>query len=449
MERMNRMPIKVSMISLGCPKNQVDAEGMLAILKSSGFKLTQHVGLSDVVIINTCGFIEDAKKESIENILEMAQLKKEGTIKGIVVSGCLSQRYFKEMQVEFPEVNCILQVGCAGDIAKAVEAAYNGAKLNLEADPEQLDLGSERVVTTLPFYAYLKIAEGCDNGCTYCVIPSLRGRYRSRPIEELVAEAEKLSSGGVRELILVAQDTTRYGQDLCGRLMLPELLRRLCGVSGLKWIRLLYCYPDYITDELINTIAENEKIVKYIDIPIQHVNERILTAMNRHMGKQALTALIDKLRARIPGVTLRTTLIVGFPGETGEEFAELAEFVKTVRFERLGAFAYSREDGTPAALLDGQLEEEEKQHRQDVVMTEQQRIVGDYNNAMLGRAVEVLTEGFDRYAECYFGRSKSDAPDIDGKIFFTSPKKLRPGDFVSVFIKEIYDDDLYGEALFE
>jgi ribosomal protein S12 methylthiotransferase len=264
-----------------------------------------------------------------------------------------------------------------------------------------------------------------------------------------VAEAEKLSSGGVRELILVAQDTTRYGQDLCGRLMLPELLRRLCGVSGLKWIRLLYCYPDYITDELINTIAENEKIVKYIDIPIQHVNERILTAMNRHMGKQALTALIDKLRARIPGVTLRTTLIVGFPGETGEEFAELAEFVKEVRFERLGAFAYSREDGTPAALLDGQLEEEEKQHRQDVVMTEQQRIVGDYNNAMLGMTVEVLTEGFDRYAECYFGRSKSDAPDIDGKIFFTSPKKLRPGDFVSVLINEIYDDDLYGEALFE
>jgi ribosomal protein S12 methylthiotransferase len=446
MEWMNRMPIKVSMISLGCPKNQVDAEVMLAKLHAAGFKLTEHVGLSDVVIINTCGFIEDAKKESIENILEMAQLKKEGSIKGIVVSGCLSQRYFKDMQEEFPEVNCILQVGCAGEITKAVRAAYAGEKLTLQAKPEQLEMGGERIVATLPFYAYLKIAEGCDNRCSYCVIPSLRGRYRSRPIEGLVEEAKKLVAGGVRELVLVAQDTTRYGQDLYGKLMLPELLRQLCGIEGLKWIRLLYCYPDYITDELIKTIAKEEKIVKYIDLPIQHVNARIVAAMNRHMAKPALTTLVEKLRAGIPGLTLRTTLIVGFPGETQDEFAELVEFVKTVKFERLGAFAYSQEEGTPAAELDGQLDDEEKQHRQDIVMTEQQTIADEYNQAMQGKTVEVLTEGFDRLADCYFGRSACDAPDIDGKIFFKSAKKLRPGGFVHVLINDIYDYDLFGDA---
>lgn len=441
------MPIKVSMISLGCPKNQVDAEVMLAKLKDAGYKLEQNVGSSDVVVINTCGFIEDAKKESIENILEMATLKKEGTIKGIVVTGCLSQRYFKEMQQEFPEVDCLLQVGCSGDIAKAVKAAYAGDKMNLDAPPEQLELGGKRVVATLPFYAYLKIAEGCDNRCTYCIIPTLRGRYRSRPIDELVKEAKKLAEGGVRELTLVAQDTTRYGQDLTGRLMLPELLHRLCEIEGLRWIRLLYCYPDYITDELIDTIATEDKIVKYIDIPIQHVNERVLKAMNRHMGKSELTALLAKLRDRIPGLTLRTTLIVGFPGETQEEFGELVEFVKAVKFERLGAFAYSREEGTPAAELDGQLDEEEKQRRQDIVMTEQQTISEEYNNALMGKTVEVLTEGFDRYAECYFGRTVADAPEIDGKIFFQSSKKIRPGTFVQVCINDICDYDLYGDAV--
>lgn len=439
------MPIKVSMISLGCPKNQVDAEVMLAKLHDAGFKLEKNVGLSDVVVINTCAFIEDAKKEAIENILEMAKLKKEGTIKGIVVSGCLPQRYFEQMREEFPEVDCLLQVGCAGDIVKAVRAACDGRRIGLAASPEQLELGGSRIKTTLPFYSYLKIAEGCDNHCSYCVIPSLRGRYRSRPMEELVAEAEKLAGSGVKELTLVAQDTTRYGQDLYGRLMLPELLRRLCGVDGLEWIRVLYCYPDYITDELIDTVANEEKIVKYIDLPIQHVNDRILRDMRRPMKKAKLEALIAKLRERIPGLTLRTTLIVGFPGETQEEFSELAQFVRDTRFERLGAFCYSQEEGTPAAEMPDQLDEETKQRRQDIIMTEQETVAQELNSAMQGHTVRVLAEGYDRYAECFFGRSAADAPDIDGKIFFTSARRVHSGEFVDVKINDVCDLDLFGE----
>ena len=440
------MPIKVKMMSLGCPKNQVDAEVMMAKLRDGGCRLSPHAGESDVVVINTCGFIEDAKKESIENICEMAQLKKEGTIKGIVVTGCLAQRYFKEIREQFPEVDCVLQVGCTGDIVKAVQNAAAGKRLSLAAAPEELALGGHRVLSTLPFYAYLKIAEGCNNHCSYCVIPSLRGRYRSRPLEELVREAEKLARQGVRELVLVAQDTTLYGQDLGGR-MLPELLHRLCRIEGLRWIRMLYCYPDYITDELIDAIAGEEKVVKYIDMPIQHVSSRIVHAMNRHMEKPELLALIAKLRERIPGVTLRTTLIAGFPGETQEDFEELVQFVKDVRFERLGVFAYSREEGTPAAEMDGQLDEEEKARRQDIIMTEQQTICERNNDARQGSVVEVLTEGFDRYAGCYFGRSADYAPDIDGKIFFTSLKKCRPGDFVKVRFTDTLDYDLLGEAV--
>lgn len=441
------MPIKVSMISLGCPKNQVDAEVMLAKLKDAGFRLEQHVGESDVVVINTCAFIEDAKKEAIENILEMVQLKKEGTIKGIVVTGCLPQRYFKEMQEEFPEVDCVLQVGCAGDVAKAVRFAYEGKKLGLACAPEEMPLGGNRIKATLPFYSYLKIAEGCDNRCTYCIIPELRGKYRSRPIEDLVKEAGKLADSGVKELTLVAQDTTRYGKDIYGRYALPELLHKLCRIDGLKWIRILYCYPDCLTDELIDTIASEDKIVKYIDLPIQHVNDRVLAAMNRHMKKDELTALIKKLREKIPGVTLRTTLIVGFPGETEEEFAELAQFVKDTGFERLGAFCYSQEEGTPAAEMEGQIDSDVKEKRQDIIMTEQQTVTERNNALMMDRTVEVLCEGFDRYAECYFGRSAADAPEIDGKIFFSSEKKLRPGTFVNVHINDVCDSDLFGEAV--
>ncbi len=446
MEWMKKMPIKVKMISLGCPKNQVDSEVMMAKLRDGGCELTPHAGYADVVVINTCGFIEDAKKESIENICEMAQLKKEGTIKGIVVTGCLAQRYFDEIRKEFPEVDSVVQVGCAGDILRAVQSAGAGEKLALSAEPEQFALGGRRVLSTLPFYAYLKIADGCDNHCSYCVIPSLRGRYRSRPMDELVEEARGLAQRGVKELVLVAQDVTCYGRDL-GGLMLPELLRRLCRIDGLRWIRMLYCYPDFITDELIDTIASEEKLVKYIDMPIQHVSDRILRAMNRRMRKPELTALIEKIRRRIPGVTLRTTLIVGFPGETDDDFAQLVQFVRDTKFERLGAFAYSREEGTPAAEMSGQLEEDEKNRRQDIVMTEQQTVCEALNAARQGQTAEVLTEGYDRYAGCYFGRSADYAPDIDGKIFFTSVKKRRPGEFVTVRFTDTMDFDLLGEAL--
>jgi ribosomal protein S12 methylthiotransferase len=441
------MPIKVGMISLGCPKNQIDAEIMLARLKDKGFALTADAGLADVVIINTCGFIEDAKKESIENILEMAQLKKEKRIKGIVVTGCLAQRYFNEMSEEFPEVNCILSVGNESDIITAVNAAYEGKKLKLESAPEKLEISGKRIITTLPFYSYIKIAEGCDNRCSYCIIPYLRGRYRSRPIEEIVKEAEGLAQNGVKELVVVAQDTTRYGKDLYGEFALPKLLKELCKIEKLHWIRILYCYPDCVTDELIDVIASEDKIVKYIDLPIQHVSPKIVKAMNRRDSRESLEALIKKLRERIPDLTLRTTLIVGFPGETQEEFTQLCEFVREIRFERLGVFTYSQEEGTPAAKMTNQIDEEVKKRRQEVIMDEQSRIVEENNQKMLGKTIEVLCEGFDRYAECMFGRSRADAPDIDGKVFFTAEKRPKPGSFVNVKITDVCDYDLIGELV--
>lgn len=441
------MSIKVGMISLGCPKNQIDAEIMLACLRDEGCVLTDGVDEADVVVINTCGFIEDAKKESIENILEMAQLKKEGRIKGIVVTGCLAQRYYKEMAGEFPEVNCILSVGSADKIAQAVRAANGGKTLLAESAPEQLAISGKRVLTTLPFYSYIKIAEGCDNRCTYCIIPDLRGRYRSRPMEEIVEEAKELAAGGVKELVVVAQDTTRYGQDLYGELRLPQLLHALGEIDGLRWIRLLYCYPDRVTDELIDTIAREDKIVKYLDLPIQHVSPKIVKAMNRRDDRAQLEALIKKLRARIPGLTLRTTLIVGFPGETEEDFAELEQFVKETRFERLGVFAYSKEDGTPAAELPEQIDEDLKKRRQEIIMECQTRIAEENNARLIGQEIEVLCEGFDRYAECNFGRSSADAPEIDGKVFFTAEKRPEPGSFVRIKVTDICDYDLTGELI--
>lgn len=441
------MPIKVGMISLGCPKNQVDAEIMLARLTDEDYTLTADAGLADVVVINTCGFIEDAKKESIENILEMAQLKKEGKIKGIVVTGCLAERYFKEMKTEFPEVNCILSVGSAGAIVEAVKAAYENKKLNIESKPEELEISGKRVKTTLPFYSYLKIAEGCNNRCSYCIIPYLRGKYRSRPMEELVDEAKQLAEGGVKELILVAQDTTRYGEDLYKKDALPDLLLELCKIEKLKWIRILYCYPDKVTDELIDVMAQQEKIVKYIDLPIQHVSPNIVAAMNRRDSMEDLEVLINKLRSKIPQITLRTTLIVGFPGETQDDFAQLEEFVKKIKFDRLGVFTYSQEEGTPAAEMPGQIDEEVKKRRQEIIMETQSQIVEAKNNSVIGNTIEVLCEGYDRYAECCFGRSAADAPEIDGKVFFTAKKRPAAGRFVKVKITDVCDYDLTGEMI--
>ncbi|MCI5924891.1 MAG: 30S ribosomal protein S12 methylthiotransferase RimO [Oscillospiraceae bacterium] len=441
------MAIKVSMISLGCSKNQVDAEHLLAALAQNGFTLCGDVSESDVVIINTCGFIQSAKEEAIENILEMAALKKEGTIKGIVVTGCLAERYRDEIVKEMDEVDVVLGIGSNDKICEAVEKAAAGSRMTAYGEKESLCLSGERVLTTLPFYAYLKIAEGCDNCCTYCAIPQIRGRFRSRPMEELVKEAEWLASQGVKELVVVAQDTTRYGEDLYGEYKLAELLKKLCKIDGLRWIRTLYCYPDKITEELIDVIAAEEKLVKYLDIPIQHCEEAVLRSMNRSMDRASLTALMKKLRSRIPGLTLRTTVMVGFPGETEEQFAALSEFIEEVRFDRLGCFAFSAEEGTAAADMDGQIDEDVKKRREEVIMTQQSIIMEQLNREKIGERLLCVVEGFDRYGECYFGRTEADAPDVDGKVFFTSEDSLKMGDFVKVRVNEVMDYDLVGECV--
>lgn len=441
------MAIKVSMISLGCSKNQVDAEHLLAALAQNGFTLCGDVSESDVVIINTCGFIQSAKEEAIENILEMAALKKEGTIKGIVVTGCLAERYRDEIVKEMDEVDVVLGIGSNDKICEAVEKAAAGSRMTAYGEKESLCLSGERVLTTLPFYAYLKIAEGCDNCCTYCAIPQIRGRFRSRPMEELVKEAEWLASQGVKELVVVAQDTTRYGEDLYGEYKLAELLKKLCRIDGLRWIRTLYCYPDKITEELIDVIAAEEKLVKYLDIPIQHCEEAVLRSMNRPMDRASLTALMKKLRSRIPGLTLRTTVMVGFPGETEEQFAALSEFIEEIRFDRLGCFAFSAEEGTVAADMDGQIDEDVKKRREEVIMTQQSIIMEQLNREKIGERLLCVVEGFDRYGECYFGRTEADAPDVDGKVFFTSEDSLKMGDFVKVRVNEVMDYDLVGECV--
>ncbi|WP_092637693.1 30S ribosomal protein S12 methylthiotransferase RimO [Acetanaerobacterium elongatum] len=443
------MKTRVGMVSLGCPKNQVDAELMLARFKNAGFEITADAGVADVVVINTCGFIEDAKRESIENILEFCGLKKEGRIKCVAVTGCLAERYRDEVAKEIPEADVILGIGANNDIVQAVLTALNGRKVESFPDKLALPLSGERVLTTLPFFAYLKIAEGCDNCCSYCAIPAIRGPFRSRPIDEVVQEAEHLARNGITELVLVAQDTTRYGEDLYDKSMLPELLGQLNAIEGLKWIRVLYCYPERITDELIDAIANNSKVVKYLDIPIQHCDEAVLRAMNRRGSRRELTALIKKLRERIPGVTLRTTLIAGFPGETKQQFAELCDFVKEMKFDRLGCFAYSQEEDTVAAKMDGQLEEKEKHRRADIIMTEQATISERLTRKFIGKTVEAVVEGFDRYAECFFGRTAMDAPEIDGKIFFTAAGKLPIGRYVKVKIDGVMDYDLTGTVIEE
>jgi len=441
------MAIKVSMISLGCSKNQVDAEHLLATLAQNGFTLCGDVSESDVVIINTCGFIQSAKEEAIENILEMAALKKEGTIKGIVVTGCLAERYRDEIIKEMDEVDVVLGIGSNDTICEAVKRAAAGGRMTAYGEKESLCLSGERVLTTLPYYAYLKIAEGCDNCCTYCAIPQIRGRFRSRPMEELIEEAEWLASQGVKELVVVAQDTTRYGEDLYGEYKLAALLKELCKIEGFRWIRTLYCYPDKITEELIDAVASEKKLVKYLDIPIQHCEEAVLRNMNRPMDRASLTALMKKLRDRIPGLTLRTTVMVGFPGETEEQFTALSEFIEEIRFDRLGCFAFSAEEGTVAADMDGQIDENVKKRREEIIMTQQSIIMEQLNQEKVGERLLCVVEGFDRYGECYFGRTEADAPDVDGKIFFTSEDSLKMGDFVKVCVNEVMDYDLMGECV--
>lgn len=439
-------PIKVSIVSLGCAKNRVDAEMMLYKLKEAGFVLKDDPADGDAVIVNTCGFIETAKQESIEEILELAKLKEEGKIKAIIVSGCLAERYKEDIKRELPEVDAVIGLGANGDIVEAVEKALSKEDFQSFPDKELMPLNDKRIGSTLPHYAYLKVADGCDNKCTYCAIPMIRGRFRSRTMESILSEAEELARRGVKELNVIAQDTTRYGEDIYGSLMLPTLLKKLCKIEGIQWIRVLYCYPDRITDELIDTIASEEKILKYIDLPLQHCNERVLKAMNRRGSKESLTALIQKIRRRIPGVILRTTLITGFPTETDEEFDELAEFAKELKFERLGCFPYSTEEDTPAAELE-QVDKEVRGYRADAIMRSQELVMEEWCQSRIGSKVKVLVEGFDRYAECFFGRSYADAPEVDPNVFFTSEEKATIGEFVEVEITDYLECDLIGEVV--
>lgn len=440
------MQIKVGMVSLGCAKNQVDAERMLAILCRDGFVISPDAGVCDVVIVNTCGFIEDAKRESIENILEFAALKETGNLKAVVVTGCLAERYQKEIAVELPEADVILGIGKNSDIARAIRRALNGEKTVAFGDKAQLSLEGERVLANAPYYAYLKVADGCGNRCSYCAIPLIRGDFRSRRMEDIVAEAEALAGQGVTELNVVAQDTTRYGEDIYGKLMLPQLLEELCALPGIHWVRILYCYPQRITDELLDVMARQPKIVHYMDMPVQHASGRVLAEMNRRGDADSLTALVEKIRQRIPDIALRTTIITGFPGETEADFEELCLFAQRNRFDRLGCFAYSQEEDTPAAGMEPQLDGETKRRRAEVVMELQMRIVEEKGAEHIGRTLEVLCEGYDGERGLYFGRSYMDAPDIDTKVYFSAAGSPKAGDYLPVTITAAADYDLIGEA---
>lgn len=438
---------KISMVSLGCPKNQVDAEMMLYSLKQAGFEIGVPEAEADAIIINTCGFIEDAKSEAIENIIEAAQYKTDGNCKAIVVTGCLAERYRDDVTEEIPEADVCVGIGSNGNIAEIVKNAIEGKAQNSYGAKEDLDLNGKRILGGWPYTAYLKVGDGCDNCCTYCAIPKIRGRMRSRKIEDCVAEARELAAGGVRELIVVAQDTTAYGTDLYGESKLCDLLSELCKIDGIEWIRTLYTYPERITDELLELIASEEKLVKYLDIPIQHANGEILKRMNRRGDKDSLLALVKKIRAKVPNITLRTTLITGFPGETEEHYEELHNFVRESRFDRLGCFTYSAEEGTIAAEFKDQVDEQTKQDRAEHIMETQLDIASACNEAKIGTVQKVLIEGWDDYIKCYYGRSEADAPEIDGKVFFMAKEQLLIGDFVDVQINDILEYDLLGEQI--
>ncbi|MDD4698801.1 MAG: 30S ribosomal protein S12 methylthiotransferase RimO [Oscillospiraceae bacterium] len=443
------MSYKIGMVSLGCSKNQVDAEMMLSSLSLSGYEITPNESEADVIIVNTCGFIEEAKREAIENIIEAANYKKEGNLKALIVTGCLAERYRDQIMSEIPEIDAVVGIGKNSDIAKIVSDSLGGSKQCAFDDKVKLDINADRILSTPSYMAYLKIAEGCDNCCTYCAIPAIRGRYRSRTIESIVAEAKKLSDRGVKELVLIAQDPTRYGEDLYGKSELVTLLTELCKIEGLHWIRTLYTYPERITDELLDVVASNDKLVKYFDIPLQHCDAKILKHMNRQGNRAELTTLINKIRTKIPDVTIRTTFLTGFPGETEQEFEELCEFVKEIRFDRVGCFAYSAEEGTPAAEFPNQVEDQIKYDRAENIMNEQSIISAQKNEEKIGTTIEVLVEGYDDYIKCYFGRSAADAPEVDGKVFFMSPVPLVIGDFVMVQINDTLEYDLLGEIVEE
>lgn len=435
------MTIKVGMISLGCSKNQVDAERLLAVLAREGYEICSDMTECDAVIVNTCGFIEDAKKESIDTILECCAAKGEGRLKCVAVTGCLAERYRAELASEIPEVDVVLGLGGNRRIGEAIREAVKGNHFIEYGEKESLSMEGERILANEPWFAYVKVAEGCDNRCSYCAIPLIRGRFRSRPMENILEECRRLAESGVTELNLVAQDTTRYGEDLYGESRLPELIDAVCALEKVHWVRVLYCYPDRVTDRLIETIARQPKAVHYFDIPVQHASAHVLRDMNRRGDKQSILELCRSIRERIPDVVLRTTLIAGFPTETEQDFAELCELVEEARFDRLGCFAYSQEEDTPAGVM-AQLPEELRRRRAEIVMELQMSAAFDFADRCVGRTLEVLVEGYEDGQ--YFGRSYMDAPDIDTKVYFTSEEELTPGSYVPVLITDACEYDLIG-----
>lgn len=436
---------KVGMISLGCPKNQVDGEALLAKLKKAGYEIVNNIEDSDVMIVNTCGFIEQAKKEAIDTILEVAEYKNAGLISAIVVTGCLAERYQDEIIKEMPEVDAVLGIGANSDIVKTCDKALCGIVTTSFPNKCYLSINDERIISTPSHWAYLKIAEGCDNRCSYCAIPGIRGGFRSRTIESCVDEAKALAESGVKELILIAQDTTKYGQDLYGKYSLDILLKELVKIDGIEWIRLFYCYPQRITDSLINVIANEEKVCSYIDIPLQHSDKTVLKNMNRVGDGEDYRALISKMRKAIPGLALRTTFMVGFPGETDEQFENLCKFTEDVKFDKMGCFTFSPEEDTPAYDMQNQIDDDVKVRRQEVLMNKQYSITEELNKQRIGRIYKVIIDTFD--GEKYVGRSYMDSPEIDSGIIFTSDNKLNIGDFVNVEITDYNGYDLIGEAI--
>lgn len=439
----------VSMVSLGCAKNLVDSERMLALLAQGGYQLTADPADADIAIVNTCGFIQSAKEEAIETILELAELKAAGSLQKILVTGCLAERYRDEVAEQFPEADAVVGIGDQPEIVRVLDEITKGERVTRFAPKCNMPLTGKRLIATLPFFAYLKIAEGCSNGCTYCAIPAIRGKYRSVPTEDVLAEARALAESGVTELLVIAQDTTRYGEDLYGESRLPALLRALCRIDGFRWIRVLYCYPERISDELIDVIASEPKIVKYLDIPVQHCNAEVLRNMRRNCDADMLRALFQKLRARIPQITLRTTLLVGFPGETDAQFEELAEFVQEIRFDRMGCFAYSEEEGTIAARMENQVDEDIRQHRAALLMEQQMQIAAELNAARVGTETEAVIEGYDSAAGFWLARTAADAPEIDGRLYLAGvPEQYTVGQYVTVRITSTVDDyDLMGEVI--
>ncbi len=442
--------MKVGFVSLGCPKNQLDTEVMLHEVLAAGYEVTPEEIEADVIIVNTCAFIESAKKEAIDNILDVAWLKKHRSLKAIIVTGCLSERYGEEIFKELPEVDAVLGVGSIHNIVEAIEAVTSKKKKGSRQkyysheDANTVRLGGDRLLTTPDYAAYIKIAEGCDNRCAYCAIPSIRGKFRSRPMEDLIEEAKQLESLGVKELTVVAQDITRYGMDLYGKYSLAELLHRITEETSIPWIRLLYCYPDKITDELIAEMRDNPRILKYIDLPLQHISDRMLSSMHRHGDGKMIREVLAKLKKEIPDIIIRTTFIVGFPGENDEDFEELCKFIKEQRFDHAGVFTYSREEGTPAYDFPDQIDEQVKQDRMDILMQLQMDINEELNREKVGKVIDVICEDYDPVAEVHYGRSAADALEIDGKVYFKSDSRVAPGSFVKVKVREVTDYDLYG-----